>query len=544
MHDRNDGFHPLPRSLEKSGSSCLLEFVPVSSESVEKIMKMSSSKSCSLDPIPACIINGCSSGLAGPISKIINVSLTTGSVPSVLKVAKVTPCLKKKTLDKEDLKNYRPISNLPYLSKCLERVVSCQLQQYLYANDLFSSMQSAYRQNFSTETALLRVQNDILMALDRGDEVLLILLDYSSAFDTIDHSTLLWRLENRFGVKGVALSWFRSYLEGRYQFVSVNGSNSPSLALKKGVPQGSVLGPLLFTLYISPIEDIILSRGIDCMFYADDSQLYVVISKGAQPSSKVTPLEQCLADIKAWTVENKLVLNDSKTDLLHLRSNFVKEPCIISELSVGDATIKPKSEVRNLGVMFDQHLNMKHHVSNICKNASYALYNIGKIRRYLDSSATERLVHAWVSSRLDSCNSLLYGLPKAVIDRLQHIQNSAARLVTKSKKSDHVTPLLKELHWLTIRKRIQFKICLFMFKIFKGAAPSYLSDLCTSYKPIRTLRSAYKFQYKVPVSRTITFGDRAFAIAGPKLWNSLPEELKRSQNVDIFKSKLKTYLFN
>ena len=315
------------------------------------------------------------------------------------------------------------------------------------------------------------------------------------------------------------------------------------MALKHGVPQGSVLGPLLFTLYISPIEDLILANGIDCMFYADDSQLYLTLNKASLPSSKIATLEKCLHDIKRWTVENKLFLNNSKTDVIHLHSKFGKNPSVISKLSVSNSEIVPTGKVRNLGVIFDQHMTMKDHVSNISKSASYALYNISKIRKYLDSSTTERLVHAFISSRLDSCNSLLFGLPGSELDRLQLIQNSAARLVLKSKKSDHVTPLLYDLHWLPVKFRIVYKMCLIMYKISRDMAPAYLCELVKQYKPTRCLRSSSKSLYTVPSARVKAFGDRAFAIAGPKTWNSLPEDLKVAENFDIFKTKLKTHLF-
>ena len=210
-------------SIEPTTSHHLMHFLPTSPQSVHETIAKCKTKSCSLDPIPSCLLKGCSTALERPISTIINASLATGCVPSSLKVAKVIPCLKKPSLEKNDLNNYRPISNLPYLSKALERVVGCQLKQHLSTNLLLSSFQSAYRCNFSTETALLRVQNDILVSLDRGDEVLLVLLDFSAAFDTIDHSTLLWRLENRFGVKGTGL----------IPTLMVVSSLSPSMVLRR-----------------------------------------------------------------------------------------------------------------------------------------------------------------------------------------------------------------------------------------------------------------------------------------------------------------------
>ena len=280
--------------------SAFTKFPDISTETVTNIIIKSSSKSCTLDPIPTCLLKSCLTVLATTITHIVNLSLSTGHVPRSLKTACVVPRLKKKSLDSEDLASYRPISNLPFLSKTLERVVAVELNNYLLGNNLFSSLQSAYRRHHSTETALLRVTNDFLMALDAGNEVLLVLLDYSAAFDTVNHAILLHRLEYRFGISGTVLNWLKSYLNDRSQYVTVKGCDSSSTPLCHGVPQGSVLGPLLFTLYVSPIEDIIKLHGLDAMFYADDTQIYVVLNPKEQ-AADLQKLEACANDLKSWS---------------------------------------------------------------------------------------------------------------------------------------------------------------------------------------------------------------------------------------------------
>jgi len=209
------------------------------------------------------------------IVNLINSSLISGTVPNCLKQAIVRPLLKKPGLDTNELSNYRPVSNLPFIGKLLEKVVLSQIHNYLSQYDLYTKFQSAYRQYHSTETALLRVHNDILTSIDRKEEVILVLLDLSAALDTIDHSILLNRLETRYGIKGLALNWFKSYLEGRSQSVCVDNILSEPSELICGVPQGSVLGPVLFTLYSAPLEDIIKKHNLNLMIYADDTQLYI-----------------------------------------------------------------------------------------------------------------------------------------------------------------------------------------------------------------------------------------------------------------------------
>ena len=304
-------------------SNMLTNFSTITPDTTRDIIMNSSTKSCTLDLLPTCILKDCLDVLVDPITSIINSSILTGKVTSTLNISRVTPVIKKPTLDPEVFKNYRPISNTPFLIKTIERVIAKQIHSHLIANNLYSEFQSAYRKHHSTETALLRVQNDILQAVDLGYEVILVLLDFTAAFDTIDHSILLTRLEQRFGISGKAWKWLASYLEDRTQFVSVNNLNSTTSTVKYGVPQGSVLGPLLFSLYVAPLEDIFKVHAITVIIYADDTQLYLVV-KPDDRTSPIHKLEKCVQDIRTWSIKNKLVLNDGKTEIIHIYSNFTK----------------------------------------------------------------------------------------------------------------------------------------------------------------------------------------------------------------------------
>ena len=176
----------------------------------------------------------------------------------------------------------------------------------------------------------------------------------------------------------------------------------------------------------------------------------------------------------------------------------------------------------------------------MCKSAYFHLRNIARIRKYLDSAATQSLVHAFITSRIDYCNSLLYGVSNVSLSKLQHVQNSAARLIMHIKKSEHITPTLIKLHWLPVTHQITFKLLLLTFKALSGMAPSYISDLLVPYQPSRNLRSADTNLLCVPRSQLVTYGDRAFSIAAPKLWNSLPVHLRNCPSLTVFKSGLKT----
>jgi hypothetical protein len=299
-----------------------------------KIVMQSPSKQCELDALPTWLLKDCLSELNETITCIVNLSLATGKFPVSLKCATVRPLIKKASLDPEILKNFRPVSNIPVISKYIEKVVVAQLVCHLDRNGFQEKFQSAYKKYHSTETALLCVHNNILQALDSGQCVLLILLDLSAAFDTVDHAILLRRLSNM-GVVDSALSWFHSYLTDRTQRVQIHGVKSKAHNLSCGVPQGSVMGPILFLVYLTPLGDIMRQSGHSFMLYADDNQIYIVFRREALTETKVSS-EQCVACVKSWLVDNKLKFNDDKTEVLLIQSKY-RKPVTLESIQVGNA---------------------------------------------------------------------------------------------------------------------------------------------------------------------------------------------------------------
>jgi hypothetical protein len=298
----------------------------------------------------------------------------------------------------------------------------------------------------------------------------------------------------------------------------------------------------VFTTYTIPIGRIVRKHGLIHHLYADDTQLYIFFDL-PDVDDAVRRVEACVAEIAAWMKTNRLMLNGGKTELIFIIRKTQSIPAESKSLLVEDSRVQAVSAARNLGVMFDEHLCMDKQVDAICRSAYFHLSNIGKIRDFLTHRAAEQLVHAFVSSRLDNCNSLLLGIPKVQTDRLQRIQNMAARIVTRTKIRDHITPVLYKLHWLPITHRIQYKVLLLTFKALNGLAPSYLSDLIEPHQPARQLRSAAQHLLIVPRTRLVTVGDRAFMNAAPKLWNGLPIALRSCTILDTFKRQLKTVLF-
>ena len=431
-----------------------------------------------------------------------------------------------------------------FLSKCCEKVVASQFISHLRENKLQEIFQSAYKVGHSTESALLRVHNDALRALDDGKCVMLVLLDLSAAFDTVDHGILLSRLSQCIGVQGSAYTWFESYLSSRSQFVQIRDTSSSDRQLTCGLPQGSVLGPILYLVYTSPLGAILRRHGVGFHMYADDTQLYLSMKTTRMEDvvSARTRVEVCLRELNQWMLLNNLRLNNDKTELLVLHAKHRPKPPLDS-ITVGDATVEPKSSAWNIGAIFDDTMSFEEHVNDLCKTAFYHIRNISRIRSCLSIDSTKTLVHVLVMSLLDHCNSLLYGLPDYLIQRLQYVMNAAAEEITCKQKLDHVTPLLIELHWLPVRQRIIFKILLYTFKALHGAAPTYLTELISPYVPRRALRSADQLLLEQPTHKLKLTGLRAFSVCAPYLWNSVPFEIKSSASVSIFKAKLKTYLF-
>ena len=297
---------PSPKFMSSTSISEFVQFCPASFDEVQRLISSLPGKQCGLDPIPTWLLKRLSHLLLPYLVHLFNKSLSSGQFPRSFKEAQVRPILKKSTLDPQLPSSYRPISNLSVLSKLLERLVLSRLLTHLNNNALLPKTQSAYRPHHSTETAVLRVVSDIRVALDVGHVSLLLLLDMSAAFDTVDHDILIARLDKTFAVRQTPLQWFRTYLSGRSQTILSSSSCSAKQLIQSGVPQGSVLGPILFSLYVSDIAGIVAAHGLSSHQYADDTQIYGHCRPEGVPDL-VCRVSTCFRDIVSWTSSNQTV---------------------------------------------------------------------------------------------------------------------------------------------------------------------------------------------------------------------------------------------
>jgi len=510
---------------------------------VRQVILSMSDATCDLDVIPTKKLKECIDGFIKPVTVLVNKCFQGGQFPRQFKQALVAPLIKKLSLPKEELSSYRPVSHLNFISKVIEKIIQNRLLNHLNSFSGLPNYQSAYRMYHSTETALLKVQNDLLLAMEEQKVSALALLDLSAAFDTVDHEVLINRLEIFFGLSDMALALVKSYLTDRSQSVQIGDQLSPPILLSTGVPQGSILGPLLFSLYTAPLEQTLIAEGVNFHFYADDTQIYMSFS-ALDCSESLSRLSQVLGRVHTWFSVNKLTLNADKTEYILIgtrqqRSKINDQDC---KLSFGGYNLKPSDVVRNLGFFMDNQLTLSNHISRVCQISFLHIRNFRRIRNSLDLNSAKLLANALVTSRLDYCNALLYDINKGLYKKLQIVQNSLARVVVPSvKRRDHITPILKQLHWLPVQQRVIFKMAVLTFKVLQNSQPVYLSKLLKHRKSFGR-RSSDANLLEIPFMNSEN-GRRSFNSAAPRIWNSLPQEIRECKSENSFRKKLKTFLF-
>ena len=405
--------------------------------------------------------------------------------------------------------------------------------------------------NLLESSPLVVQQRQFHRHVDQGDiENHSVLLDLSAAFDTVEHVTLLNRLEHRIGITGIVLKWFSEYLNKRSQQVIIDDSRSVSVPLKQGVPQGSVLGPLCFTFYTSPLGDICRRHHIAFHLYADDTQLYMRFTGGDITDYETTmnKLNSVKIDIRKWMFHNKLKLNGDKTKVLFIGTRQQLEKCKVfigKDQMIGNESITPVTSVRNLGFHMDERLDCASHIKKTAASCFANLRMIAKTRKIMSETTCKIMINSLVTSKLDYCNAGLAGTTSTLLRKMQAVQNMSCRIVKNLRKYDHISQPLMDLHWLKVPERIEFKLGILVHSCVHGSAPMYLKELLSSGNThaIMALRSRSSYKLHVLPCTNSQTRRSAFQYVGPSVWNSFPASLRSIVDTDIFKKHLKSYLF-
>ena len=344
-------------------------------------------------------------------------------------------------------------------------------------------------------------------------------------------------MQEEIGVDDIALQWFKSFLDQRTQRVKIENEYSDSLQVPCGAPQGSILGPRIFNINVRSQPKVFKQCKFTSSSFADDSNGRKRFALTFQFNNLKNDIVNCLQHIIDWSNAHYMKINPDKTEILLLRPDSLNKEVIIRGVIFEEQCIRFSTAVKNVGVWLDINLNMEKHINQIVSHGFKILKDIGRVKKCLERSHIERLVHAVISSRLDYCNSLFMNVSKDNLFKLQKMQNTAAKLVLNRRKRESATLALKELHWLDVDSRIIFKVLLMVFKMLRGYCPNYglvykgFNGRCDDFLMLET-----------PNFKTV-YGKRVFAYHSSRLWNALPVVVRSEENVEKFKKLIKTILF-
>lgn len=509
---------------------------PVSVELVIKtVLNIKTKNSYGSDGISSRFLKDSLPVLAFYLTVIINTSIVTGKVPIKWKHAIVSPLYK--SGDQNDPSNYRPISLLCIMSKVLEKVVADQLYEYLSINRLLSNTQHGFRKQLSTETALNNMHEQLYENIDKNRISLLSLCDLSKAFDSVSHHILFEKMNSL----NIDNFWFVNYLSDRTQSVKIQGHISTKKNVEYGVPQGSVIGPLLFNIYVNDLNSV--SQDSKLVQFADDAQ-FLCTGTVDDLETLVRQAEATLGRAIQYFSENGLKINSSKTKCIFIGSrNYVDRIPDAIEIKVGLSSIKPSSTVNNLGVTMDSVLSFENHMEKICAKASGVLYFLNRNKGLMDDKTRRVVVESLAMSLFSYCSTIWGSCSRESLNKLQKIQNFAAKVADGGgRKFDRATPFIRKLGWLKINEQVNYDAIMFIYKMLKQDLPMPIVSL-SRVSELRERNTRQGNNLVVPPTRT-RIADRSIAVRGPMLWNKLPNVMKNMDRPSLFKKELKEHCRN
>ena len=471
------------------------------------------------------------------LALLVNQSFQTGIFPDKLKIAKVITLFKKG--NPELPSNYRPISLLPIFSKIFEKLMYRRLYRFLEIHDVLFSLQFGFQENHSIDHALVSLTETVKNTLDNKRFGCGIFIDLQKAFDTVNHKILLSKLEH-YGVRGCALEWFRSYLSDRKQYVSVNGSNSNLLSIACGVPQGSVLGPLLFLIYINDLPSS--SKKLNFYLFADDTNIYC---ESSDLSNLIKIVNRELRSVKKWLDANKLSLNIDKTNyiIFHSSSSSVPSDAVVK---IGKKHIKRVKFVKFLGLLLDEHLSWKYHLSELSKKLARTCGIFFRIRNLLPLDVLLCLYNALFLSFLQYGLIVWGGTYASYIEPIFKLQKKAVRAISFQSRLSPSLPIFKDLKLLKLSEIFELRLSTFVFDSVNKTSPSCFHNFFLFNSSVHqySTRQASQGDLYLLRKNSSQYGLKSIRYLGAKLWNPLPVELRNAPSKVSFKTKMKFYLLS
>ena len=515
---------------EKNPENNYFSIPHISQEKVEKYLKnIDISKATGSDNIGPRLLKLAAPFISDSLKHICNHSINNSTFPDKWKEGKVRPL--HKSGSKDDTNNYRPISILPVISKLLEKHVHDSLMAFLTSHKLLHSTQSGFRPNHSCETALLLMINKFLEAINNSQIIGMVMVDFRKAFDLVDHILLLKKLRH-YKLSAEAVNWFSSYLLNRKQKVVINNTESATENIVCGVPQGSILGPLLFLLFINDLP--LYTNNVSTDLYADDTTLFQI---GESQVSIERSLQLALLNLSEWCKLNGMLLNTAKTKVmiittvqkrLHLNNNYL-------HLTYNDDTLKTVETEKVLGVHIDNNLTWSVHIDSIAKKISSNLWLLSKLKEYLSTEHRVQFYKTYIQPHIDYCSSIWGGTSQHNLNRIYRLQKRAVKIILNYEYDD-IAVSMDTLKVLNVYERIFLRKAKFMFKISKSITPSYINQmfsLRSMNETLQSLRSTSNLNFLTPRPQKEIF-KQSLIYSGPVIWNNLPDYLKNIETTDSF----------
>jgi len=474
--------------------------------------------------------------LTASLTELFNGSISKSSLPTDWKRARVTPIYKGNGA-KSEPGNYRPISVVSHIPKALEKCVNSQLTAYLNQHSLLSCDQSAFRQGHSTTTSAHKLLDDLMDNINEGMINAICFFDLKKCFDTIDHPLLLAKLQ-RYGITGYELSWFENYLSDRTQLVAVNGAFSEKAGVSTGVPQGSVLGPLLFLLFINDLPKCLKHSSSN--IYADDTAIYACGNSVKEVSNL---LQRDIENISMWFAENKLTVNSTKSYCMLITSNrnLLDQKL---DIRVNNTIIEQVRATKYLGLFPDSSLTWTEHVSKLCSKLAPKVGILRRLRHVISTDCLKMIYQSTVQSLIDYCITVWGFSSNRNLDLVQRLQNRAARIILGNYSREvRGIDLVKDLGWFNVRQRRDYFTGILVYKALNGLSTEYMSDLFTYVRDVNlcNTRSASDNTLTIPKVNKHVFS-QSIQVSGPRTWNRVPSEVRTSNSLCSFKTSLSNYL--